>query len=130
MFEVNPEVAEAVEAVYLLASTLGRGDVLAHSAISKELGLGPHEGYWGRVVSKVRRRLQEERGIATWPVPMVGYRLLTREEQLQLPEWRMRRGLRQVRRGRGSLLALPEKGLTLHQRRSRMFMLDRMKETE
>jgi hypothetical protein len=53
-----------------------------------------------------------------------------RQANEALAEGRPGPGLRQVRRGRKSLNALPEKGLTTNQRRARIFMLDRLKDTE
>lgn len=130
MFDQKPDIAHAVDAVHALTTSLGRGQVLTHEMIQQTINLYPHEGAWDHIVNKVRRMLQDERGIATWPVIGVGYRLLTQSEQLLVPEWRMKRGLRQVRRGRKSLAALPETGLSVNQRRARVFMLDRLADTE
>lgn len=130
MFDAKEEIGEAVEAVYALTADLARGDVLTHAAVRAVLGVDPHTGPWGHVMRKVRRRLERDRGVATWPETTVGYKLLTAAEQLELPARRARRGLRQVRRGRASVDALPEKSLTLHQRRVRAFLSERGKEAE
>ena len=130
MFESNRQITEAIEALYEVTASLNRGDVLEHGQIREVLGLEPHEGRWDHIVNRVRRRLENERGIATWPKNTVGYELLTKERQLELPSWRTLKGMRQIRRGRKSLIALPEKGLSLHQRRARQFRIDAMKDTE
>lgn len=130
MFETSEEVTAAVDAVYALTVHMGRGQILTHAEIGRVLGLNPHEGRWGHVMRKVRRRLEEERGISTWPETTVGYRLCTPAEQLELPGRRLRRAMRQAKRGRKSVEALPDKSLSLHQRRLKAFMIERSRETE
>lgn len=130
MIDAKDEISKATDAIYELMNSLDRGDVVTHEAIEGILGVRPHQGQWDHVVGKARRRLERERGIATWPEQGVGYKLLTRAEQLELPGWRLKRGIRQVRRGRHSLEALPEKGLTDHQRRFRQLTIERLSETE
>lgn len=130
MFESNEDIGNAVETIYKLSETLRRGDVLSHEQIQNVLGVRPHEGQWGQVMNRVRRRLERDRGIATWPVKNVGYELLTAARQLELPVWRLRKGRRQATRARKSVEALPEKGLTLNQRRARLFAIERTREAE
>lgn len=130
MLAEKPEVRDAVDAVYALTVNLNRGDILTHGAIEGVLGLRPHEGSWDHVVNRARRRLERERGISTLPAITVGYELCTTARQLEIPAIRTRRGIRQLRRARNSVNALPEKGLTMNQRRSRIFMIERLKDTE
>ena len=130
MIPSRDDITEAVDSVYKLTRDLNRGDVLTHQAIRSVLNVEPHTGSWGHVMRKVRKRLQDERGIATWPETTVGYRLCTASEQLELPERRLRRAARQARRGRMSVEALPDRSLTLHQRRIKQFMTDRARESE
>jgi hypothetical protein len=130
-FEADPEIAGQIEAVYALTSDLGRGQILLHSEIEAVLNTPPHTGRWGHVVRKVRKRLEEERGIATWPDRLVGYRLCSVEEQLHdLPRRRLRRALRQSKRGRLSADAIPGKSLSAAQKRSRIFVVDQTREME
>lgn len=134
-FEESPEVAEAVEAVYALTANLKRGDILIHERITAVLGLQPHEGFWDHVVHKAMRRLERERGIAYWDANSlgygpVGYKLLTTAEQIEVGGRRMAKACRQMRKGRKSVEALPDAGLSLHQRRAKMFNLDRLKSGE
>jgi hypothetical protein len=92
---------------------------------------GLRRGAVGEVrLAHVRRRLERERGISTWPDPTVGYKLCTTAEQLRIPVLRARRAIRQVRRGRRSVEALPEKSLTVNQRRARAFLAERSRESE
>jgi hypothetical protein len=130
MYESKEEITVAADAVYALARKLDRGDILTHQAITRVLHLAPHQGRWDHIVNKVRKRLEGERGIATWPEIGVGYKLLTPPETLELPTWRNKRAARQMRRGRKSLQALPDNILSLHQRRSKLFLIDRQKESE
>jgi hypothetical protein len=131
MFAEVEEIGAAVEALFEIASNLNRGEILTHEQIQSVLGVGPHEGRWDHIVGRVRRRLEKERGIATWPETTVGYKLATVQEQLvDIPKRRQQRGMRQLRRGRKSVLALPEKSLTMNQRRIRATTIDSVREAE
>jgi hypothetical protein len=130
MFETNDEITAAVETVYSLTVKLNRGEILTHESVSGVLGLCPHEGRWNHIMRKVARQILHERGIEIRGEIGVGYKLLTSVEQLQSPSWRSLRALRQVRRGRKAVRFLPEKGLTVHQRRQRLFGIDRSLEME
>jgi hypothetical protein len=130
MFDAVNEIIKFIDTLYGIAEGLDRGQILTHEQIREVLGVAPHEGRWDYIMSGVRRRIERERGIATWPVVNVGYELLTNEKQLELPRWRFKRGIRQIRRGRKSLEALPEDGLTVNQRRVRHLMIEYITEAE
>jgi hypothetical protein len=130
MFESKESIAKAVKAVHALTEKLERGDVLTHAAIKAVLGLEPHDGRWDHVVNKVRRMLEDGRGISTWPVTNEGYKLLTREEQLQLPSWRTVRAIRHFKKSRRAVRALPDRGLTVNQRRAKAFLGDALRDSE
>ena len=130
MISEKQVITDSVDAVYALMGDLNRGDILTHEAIQSVLGVAPHQGSWDHVVNRARRRLERERGISTWPAPTIGYELCTTARQLEIPAIRTRRGMRQIRRARRSVNALPEKGLTVNQRRARIFMIERLKDTE
>lgn len=130
MFRRNPKLASMINRVYALTRDLDRGDTLTHEAIRKVLGVPPNVHPWGYVLDRVRRRLLEERGIATWPVPTVGYRLETVGGQLEIPTRRMRRAIRQVRRSLDVAEALPEEDLSVHQRQVRTLMVGRLLDAE
>ena len=120
VFERVERIQEQIDRVYDLTLSLGRGDILEHSAISAVLGLQPHEGSWGHIVGRARRQIEDVRGIATWYEPRVGYKLLTETEQINgLPVWRTKRAFRQLGKGLRSVAALPEAGLTLNQRKAK-----------
>lgn len=116
----DESIQTAVDAVYQLTEELQRGEILMHTAIEQVLGIKPHEGRWDHIINKVRRRMEKERGIATWYSVTVGYKLLTEVETLRdLPVIRMKKAKRQIRRAKRSILALPESGLTMNQRKAR-----------
>lgn len=116
MIKPKREITDAVDAVYAATRDLRRGQTLLHETIERLLGVDRHVGMYDHVVKRVRRRLQDERAIATWPEPTVGYRLCTIPEQLALPLVRSRRASRQIRRGIRSVEALDGADLTIHQR--------------
>lgn len=119
MFERDEQIQRLIGEVYALTVDLKRGEILTHEAIKAVLRVAPHEGSWDHVVNTVRRRLERERGIATWHEVLVGYKLLTDVEQIQVGSWRTRKALRQIRRGMRSVDALPEAGLTLNKRKAK-----------
>jgi hypothetical protein len=128
MFEATPEIDKQVADLYKAAKPLQRGDILPHDTIEAVLKVKPHEGRWDHVVNRVRRRIEARRGVATWPVPTVGYKLLTVKEQMEfLPKKRLLKASRQERRARRSVEALDDKHLTPHQRRLKLAQLDHLK---
>lgn len=131
MFQTDEDIQSAIATLYGRIADLERGDVLAHAVVREVVGCRPHEGSYDHVVKMVRQRLEKERGIATWPVTDVGYRLLTVDEQLtMLPRKRLRKSLRQVQRAKHSVQRLPDKGLSLHDRRRKAFDMEFLKAAE
>lgn len=129
-FERDPQIDAWVDEIYQLAGGLGRGDTLTRAAIKAVLGCEPNTGPWGHVMRRVRARLERERGITCWPVREVGFRLLPVAEHAEVPQRRLRRARRQVRRGRVSLQALPDAALSVHMRRVKAETVGRLRETE
>jgi hypothetical protein len=131
MFEENPIRATQVQAVYDLTKNLNRGAILLHEEIAQVLCLRPHEAHYDFVVERARKKLLEERGIETWPIWGVGYRLLTVAETItQLPIWRAEKQLTQVRKTRAALEALEVEGLSVHEHRLRTIQIDAAKEAK
>lgn len=129
-FQETERIRRMVDSVYTLTEMLERGQYLTFEAVGLVLDLRPHEGSWDHVMRKVARRLERERGIAFWPNFRDGYKLCTTAEQLTLPSERAQRGLRQIKRGRKSVEALPENSLSHHQRRLRAFLADNARAQE
>jgi hypothetical protein len=130
MFDSKQEISEAVDALYAVTMGLNRGDILTHEQVQEVLGLSPHEGPWDHIVYRTLKRLENERGIAYWSSKNIGYKLLTKAEQFKVSSWRLKKGMRQIRRGRKSTAALPEKELTLNERRAKHFLVDGLREME
>lgn len=131
MFEADERTASMCERLWLACEPLGQGDVLTHEVVRSILGCERHTEHWPHCVGKVRKRLEKERGIATWPEHAVGYRLLTDSETLEfLPYKRAMKALRQYRKVRRSVEALPDASLTEYQRRHRLFVIEQAREAE
>jgi hypothetical protein len=127
MFPKKPSLQKLMDNLFGYATSLKRGDVMEHDIIITILGVDPHEDYWDYCVGKVRKRLELERGISTWPENGVGYRLCSEDEQLDIPGRRQLRARRQIRRGLASVEALPIENLTTHQQLGRAMQIDKMK---
>jgi hypothetical protein len=123
MFETDERVQRMIDEVYNLTLDLQRGDLLTHDAIRNVLGIEPHQGSWDHVVGRARRRLERERGIATWYDLTLGYRLLTKNEQIMVGQKRTAKAQRQLLRGARSVEALPEGECSDNQRRARFLAL-------
>lgn len=97
-----------------------RGDVLPLETIERISKIRRYEKGWGTVIKKLKRKLLHTRGIALWPVPTVGYRLCTHEEQLcLLSVHRQKRATRQLTRSHRELAALEPAELSVYQQRVR-----------
>jgi hypothetical protein len=111
----SEKVANAVEAILQAASEYNRGDVITHDTLEAVGGIERGGTHWGTIIVKVKRRLQNERGITLWSVPSVGYRLCTAREQInECVDRRSKRALRQLNKGAGHLEAVPAEELTPH----------------
>lgn len=63
-FEPDEEIAEAVEALMAYCSEQHRGAILTHDKISQLITCEKGTGRWNTIVTKFRKRLLRERGIA------------------------------------------------------------------
>ena len=131
MFERRDEIQQMVDGLVALCGPLGRGELLTREAIQVVVGVEPNTAHWKHCVHQARRRLERERGIATWPVVGQGFRLLTVDEQIGLlPRLRRRKAFRQIRRSQQSVTALPAAELSLHQLVARANQLAGLRRTE
>lgn len=130
-FREREEIREAVEALIAATESKERGDILTHDEIKAVTGLDPYQVPLPQIMKKFRRHTEEERGIALWPEHTVGFKYLSKQEQLEmLPAQRLNRATRQVRRARKSVNAIPVVGLTAHQRRVRLFQSQALQAAE
>lgn len=116
--EASETITRYVEALFEACRPLERNEVLTHDVIRGVLGDEVDEDTRKYCIIKLKRRMEDERGITIWSEYGIGYRLLTKDEQLTLvPRVRLRRARRQYRKAQRSVAALPDRQLTVHQRR-------------
>lgn len=124
MFDSSEVIDGMVAKVYRLTESMDRGDTLPHSEIRAIVGHEPNTGPWQHVMNRVRRDLLKNRGITMLVDREIGYRMLTHQQTLVVvPDRRLRRAGRQIKRGRRELGALPDKELSLHRRNVKALML-------
>jgi hypothetical protein len=127
VFETKPVILDLAELLYARAGQLDRGDVLRTEEVEVVTGCVRYEDCWTTLLKKFRRLMLDRRHIALWPVPGVGYRLCTKDEQLNLiTVARQRRAARQLSRSLREVGAMPNRELTLHQQRVRALKVRQM----
>lgn len=128
MFERNEILTDLIAQLYEACAPLNRGDTIGHDAIARILRVAPHEGHWQQCIARLKRRMEDERGITLWSEREVGYRLMLVVEQLTLaPRRRLKRACRQMARGIRHAEAVPDTGLNAHQRRVKAAQIELMK---
>lgn len=116
MFELSNEVKVATEKTVELIARHERGDIITFEAIEKATGLTRYGEGWNSTIQRTRKKVLRDRAIAVWPERNVGYKLLTKDEQLvKLPLERQRRAARQLTRSIQAVEAIPVGSLSLHQ---------------
>jgi hypothetical protein len=126
MFSHSEALNRAVGPVLEYAAGLDRGDVLRLTDIERLSGCDRYTGNWNAIVSKIKKTIFRDRGIALRPLNGVGYAFCTNTEQVQWCfENRSRRQLRQACRGAAELNAVRTDNLHLQIQRARN--LDEMK---
>jgi hypothetical protein len=99
-FEITERIAAMVDQLYALFGTRDRGDVVLHEEIEAIVGCDRHTGPYQHCLELLGRQLRSNRRIAIGLDFMVGYRLLTKNEQLtQATRRRYRKAIRQIRKG-------------------------------
>lgn len=123
----NDVLAEAVDSVMQVLSSLNRGDVLLHEDAEQASGMARYSEHWGQLIAKLKGRMLRERGIALVSLKEIGYKLATtREQNEDVPVNRMRRAAKQVARGINELSALPPQELTPDEQSKRVARLNAM----
>ena len=130
MFEASEGITRAVDAVYALTLSLKRGEILRHGSIRGVLGMAPHVGCWDHVVRRVVDRVLDARGIQMWPEHTVGYKMMTVQEQLDVPRRRMKRAVRQMVKGRISQEKFLDADLTDYQQMVRSRNVEALSDAE
>lgn len=127
MFEAKDIYHDMLAALMVLVDPLNRGDVVAHESIEAAAGIKRYSERWGALIKKWRRRMSRERGISLVSVIDVGYKLATKEEQINVvPVKLQKQALRRNRRAINELACTPEGELSVHQRRVKHYRLEAM----
>lgn len=127
-FSPNEAISRYVDALVRACRGLDRNDILPHATVREILGVEPHCDHWQTCMRKLKRRLEDERGISLWPERGIGYKLLTKDEQVtMLPLARARRARRQLHLARRSVESLPDRGLSIHQMRLKQGQLESLR---
>lgn len=94
-----------------------RGQTAPWVAIESAAGISRYSTHWAAFFKRLRRDFLRNTGICLWPVPTVGMRLLTVQEQLTTrAAARRRKAFRQMRKDECELAAVPDKDMTARQR--------------
>jgi hypothetical protein len=129
MFDGNPYLDAMVESVMAFAAGLSRGDVLHMERIEHLTGLARYTTGWVSLIKKLKRRMEDARGISFLSVRDVGYKLCTLDENIDEVNRRGRRkAFRALRRAKQSLQCVPAGELSTHQSRRRALYLDKLDE--
>ena len=127
-FELNTIIDDKAALILAAADPLCRGDVIPFEAIERIADMVRDGEKWSTLVRALKRRMLRSRRIALWPVPNVGYRLCTVDEQLNmLAESRQRRAGRQLSRTLVEVGALPHGELTLHEKRIKSVRMEQVR---
>lgn len=128
LFDEKDKYKVMVDACIELTVNLNRGDVLPHEEIEKASGIERYSTCWNSLIKKLRRRLRIDRGLSIWPVHSVGYKLCTHDEQLNMvAEKLQRQAVRRATRAIKEVTALPDRELSMFQRRIKQYRVDSMK---
>lgn len=125
MFSANERLNKAVGAVVEFARNLGRGETLKYKDIERLTRISRDERQWLTVISKVKKAILRERGIALFCMTGVGYRLLMANEQLkEESSRRAQHALNDLARSRQVVENLPLGELNDHAQHVRSGLLD------
>jgi hypothetical protein len=131
MLEAKDHIGEAVEKLYQLALSYDRGDVIGWDAIELATGFyrkTDREATLRGIIRKFKLRVLNEREIALWPVKGVGWKFLTRSEQVvHCARERQKRAGRQVHRGIKEVSAVDGASLSDYHRRLQNIQVQTMR---
>ncbi len=121
MIKAKPIITEMLNKVWEATSSLRRGDILSHEAIAAAAGIEPYSKHWTTIINKLKARFLSELSITLWSVRLVGYKLLSAEEQVNEPAVkRQKRASRQLFRAVNEVEATPDDHLSSHERQVKL----------
>ncbi len=128
MFTAKDEYTIMLGACMKIALARSRGDTIAHEEIEKAAGIKRDAPQWGHLIQKLKRKLRKESGITVWSVPGIGYKLCTRDEQLnEVSENLLKQSVRRSSRAIAEVDALPIRELDMTQRRVKHYRMNAMR---
>lgn len=120
LFHEDGTIEAAVGRVLDVLRPMQRGEILLWATIEVYAGFDRESPHWSAFRHRLLRDFRKETGIVLWPVKIVGWKLLTIDEQIN---WRsrkrMRRAARQLHRDMIELRAIPDAQMTDRQRQER-----------
>lgn len=115
--QAKPENHAKSDKLFGEASKFNKGDILPHELIESCIGCKRHEGSYGSIFTRFRKRMRRERGVTLHPINGVGFKLLTDEEVVRImPKLRRKKMYRQSSKCMAELSVVDQTHLTMHQR--------------
>lgn len=125
MFNKRKDTDRLTEAIVNVLRSHERGDVVPHDELEAASGQERGQARYYALVRRAREHYCQESGVWTREVPGVGFRLLSAQESLtEEQRYRRKRMRRQANIGHAVADALPDAGLTEHERRLRQHVLE------
>lgn len=119
MFETNPEVQAAIERLWQQYENVERGTVLTWEELEGIMGRSRNDVSGWHIIRQFRKRLLDQKNIATWKSDTVGIRCLTHKQTLhEMPIIRQRKARRQVNRCLKELATIDRGRLTVRERQA------------
>lgn len=120
----NAHYTKLKEQLWKVFEEFDRGDLAHYGLIIDTIKIGRGEQGWATIVNSVRKRILNERGIATRPEPGVGLRFLTNTQQVVVcGQDRTKRIRTQARNGFNEIQRAESKNLSDHERKLQAFSL-------
>lgn len=124
-FEPKDEIREAAEAVAGVFASRPRGTVVGYPEIERVAGFALYSTHWTAFRKRLGRLLRDAHGLTIEAVRGVGFRTHTVDEQLfRRSVSRQQRAVRQLAADVDELEALPDAGLSDHQRLAKVRKVD------
>lgn len=124
MFLTNEALDQLTNTIFAQTTELDRGDIIPLEMIEEASGFGRYTESWSHLIIKLKRKMLADRAIALWSVRTIGYKLCTKDEQLNMTaEKRQRKAIRQLSRSLREVGALEPGELSIHMQHVRSIRL-------
>jgi hypothetical protein len=125
MYERKPEYDKAIERLWMVLEGLNRNDVLEHKVAAAALGVPYGEGLYYGLISRIKRKMEDQRGITLESAPLVGYLLCDPNAQLAMYRKRSTQAARRIHKGYRHISCLPDHECNFVQLRAKNAMMER-----